>query len=157
MQGENKPIDDAAKRRRHELDDLLSGTFNSILSVEEKSLQNRFTKGLSMSEIHTVVAVGLHEENPMSAVAARLNVTLATLTVAINKLVAKGLVERHRGQADRRQVFITLTCQGRKVYRAHELFHKDMIDQALVGLSLEEEEVLAAALARVKTFFEGLT
>lgn len=145
----------AAKRRRRELDNLLSGTFNSILSVEEKSLQNRFTQGLSISEIHTIAAVGLHEENPMSAVAARLDVTLATLTVAINKLVAKGLVERRRGQTDRRQVFIMLSCQGRKVYRAHELFHQKMIDQALEGLSLEEEEVLAAALVRVKDFFDA--
>ncbi|MEF9840994.1 MAG: MarR family transcriptional regulator [Raoultibacter sp.] len=148
-------IDDAARQRRHELNDLLSGTFNSILSVEEKSLQNRLTQGLSISEIHTITAIGLHEMNPMGAVAARLGVTLATLTVAVNKLVKKGFVCRHRGEADRRQVFITLTCQGRKVYRAHELFHKHMIDQALAELSLEEEEVLARSLLKVKHFFDG--
>ncbi|MEG0071817.1 MAG: MarR family transcriptional regulator [Raoultibacter sp.] len=147
-------IDGAAKRRRRALNDLLSGTFNSILRVEEKSLQNRLTQGLSISEIHTITAIGLHEMNPMSAVAARLDVTLATLTVAVNKLVTKGFVLRHRGEADRRQVFITLTCAGRKVYRAHELFHKHMIDEALIGLSLEEEEVLATALLKVKSFFD---
>lgn len=32
---------DASRRRREELDELLSGTFNSILRIEERSLDNR--------------------------------------------------------------------------------------------------------------------
>ena len=68
------------------LDDLLSSTFNSILRIEERSLNNRLTEGLSITELHTICAIGLHETNPMNVIANRLGVTLATLTVMINKL-----------------------------------------------------------------------
>lgn len=38
------------------LDELLSSTFNSILRIEERSLNNRLTEGLSIAELHTICA-----------------------------------------------------------------------------------------------------
>lgn len=145
---------DASQRRREELDGLLSGTFNSILRIEERSLDNRLTHGLTITEVHTIVAMGLHERSPMNVVAARLGVTLATLTTAVAKLVRKGFVERSRSEDDRRVVLVSLTKKGRQVLRAHNLFHHQMIDEALADLSEEEERVLAEALAKVKAFFD---
>ena len=145
---------DASRRRREELDELLSGTFNSILRIEERSLDNRLTHGLTITEVHTIVAVGLHERNPMNVVAARLGVTLATLTTAVAKLVRKGFIERSRFEDDRRVVLVSLTKKGRQVLRAHNLFHHQMIDEALADLTEEEERVLAEALAKVRAFFD---
>ncbi len=142
-------------KRRAELDELLSTTFNSILRVEEQSLDNRVTRGLSITEIHTIIAVGLHESNPMSIVAARLNITLATLTIAVNKLEGKGFIEKERSQTDRRKVMIRLTKEGRQVYRVHDMFHKNMITEALADLTEQEEIVLSKALSKVKQFFEN--
>jgi len=146
---------DASRRRREELDELLSGTFNSILRIEERSLDNRLTHGLTITEVHTIVAVGLHERNPMNVVAARLGVTLATLTTAVAKLVRKGFIERSRFEDDRRVVLVSLTKKGRQVLRAHNLFHHQMIDEALADLTEEEERVLAEALAKVRAFFDA--
>lgn len=153
--GPRAEVDDAVRARRQEIDDLLSGTFNSILRIEERSLDNRLTQGLTITEVHTIVAVGLHEHSPMNVVAARLGVTLATLTTAINKLVKKGFVDRERAEDDRRKVLVSLTKKGRQVLRAHNLFHHQMIDEALADLSEEEERVFAAALAKVKAFFDA--
>ena len=147
-------LDNEALRRRVELDYLMSNTFNAILHIEEKSLQNKLTEGLTITEVHTIAAIGLYETNPMNVVAARLNVTLATLTTAVNKLVKKGFIDRERCSKDRRKVLIRLTKQGRQVFRVHDLFHKRMIGDALSGLSLEEEEVFSKALQKVKLFFE---
>ena len=93
------------------VDTLLSDTFNSILRIEERSLKNRLTEGLSIAELHTIVAVGLHEINSMKVVASRLDVTMATLTAAMNKLERKGFVERSRSEIDRRQVLVQLTSK----------------------------------------------
>ena len=130
MDGSNETAS-ASQRRREEIDDLLSGTFNSI------------------------VAIGLHERNPMNVIAARLNVTLATLTTAVNKLANKGFVERTRAEDDRRKVLVSLTKKGRQVLRAHNLFHHQMIDEALADLTEEEERVFAGALKKVKGFFDA--
>lgn len=154
--GESGSIDaSASRRRRDEVDELLSSTFNSILRIEEKSLDNRLTHGLTITEVHTIVAVGLHERNPMNVVAARLSVTLATLTTAVNKLVEKGFIRRTRSENDRRKVLVSLTKKGRKVLRAHNLFHRQMIDEALADLSEEEERVFAEGLSKVKAFFDA--
>ncbi|HJF64870.1 MarR family transcriptional regulator [Slackia equolifaciens] len=139
---------------RQEVNDLLVETFNSILRVEQDVLNNRLTESLTIAEIHTIHAVGLHDSSPMNVVAARLGVTLATLTASINKLVSKGFVTRSRSQADRRQVLVSLTAPGRSAYRTHELFHKQLVDAALSVLSPEEEAVFARSLVKVKEFFE---
>ena len=39
----------ASRKRRADIDDLLSGTFNSILRIEEQSLDNRLTHGLTIT------------------------------------------------------------------------------------------------------------
>lgn len=147
---------DITKEEKRELDDLLSNTFTSIMRLEERSLKNRLTDGLTITEIHTISAIGLHEEHTMSEVAARLTVTLATLTATVNKLVAKGFVERERSAEDRRRVMIRLTRRGREVCRAHSLFHRHMIDQALEGLDAEEARVLVGAVSKIKDFFDGM-
>lgn len=91
----------------------------------------------------------------MNVVAARLGVTLATLTTAVAKLVRKGFIERSRFEDDRRVVLVSLTKKGRQVLRAHNLFHHQMIDEALADLTEEEERVLAEALAKVRAFFDA--
>ena len=143
-----------AQKRRAMLNDLLSNTFNSILRVEEKALDNKLTEGLTITEVHTMIAVGLYESNPMSTVAIRLGVTLATLTTAINKLVRKGFIVRERDSEDRRKVLIRLTKRGRQVYRVHHMFHNKMLSEALADLSDQEEQVLSSSLEKVKAFFD---
>lgn len=147
--------EDTSLERRVRIDDLLTGTFNSILRTEEKSLNNRFTQGLTITEVHTIVAVGLYEAQPMNVVAARLEITLATLTIAVNKLAAKGYMERTRDEEDRRKVRVSLTTEGRKVVRAHNMFHQQMISEALEELSDEEERIFEQALTKVKHFFDS--
>lgn len=137
------------------LDELLSSTFNSILRIEERSLNNRLTEGLSIAELHTICAVGLHEANPMKVIANRLGITLATLTVMINKLEKRSYVKRERSEKDRRQVLVALTAKGRKAMRAHDAFHKKMVESALADLTPEEEGVFVKAVGKVKAFFDN--
>lgn len=144
----------AARKRREDINDLLSETFDSVMRIEERSLDNRLTQGLTINEIHTLVAVGMYEQNCMSEVASRMGVTLATLTKVVNKLVSKGYIERARDESDRRKVLLSLTKRGREVVRVHDMFHRRMIDEALGDLSEEEEIVLASSLTKIKAFFD---
>lgn len=138
------------------LDDMLSNTFNAVLRIEEQSISSRLTQGLTIAELHTLVAIGLHEKNPMKVVAKRLNIRVASLTAAINKLEAKGFVERYRSEKDRRQVLVSLTMRGRKAFRAHERFHKKLVDDVLETLTPDEERVFMKALGAVKSFFDRM-
>lgn len=136
------------------LNEMLSTTFNSITRIEEKSLNNRLLQGLTIAEIHTLAAVGLHQTVPMKTIGTKLGVTMATVNASVNRLEAKGYVTRARGEQDRRQMLVTLTTNGRKALRVHDAFHRKMVDRALEGLSRDEEAALVKALVNVKAFFD---
>ena len=90
----------------------------------------------------------------MSEIANSLNITVGTLTTAINKLIKKDYVERKRIETDRRVVLVQLTRKGKLAYRIHERFHREMINNALSSLNSEEERVLVDALEKMTIFFK---
>lgn len=131
---------------------LLIEVFNDILTIEENALKNGAFKDISVTEVHTIEAIGMYIPKTMSDVARKLNITVGTLTVAINNLVKKGYVKRKRSEIDRRVVKISLTNKGRLIYRVHEKFHSDMIKAIIVGLSEQETQVFNKALINISDF-----
>ncbi len=140
---------------KYVLNELLVTIFNDILEIEQTALQEGVLKDLSVTEIHTIEAIGMYHPRTMTEVANDLNITVGTLTTAITKLVKKGYVERTRGEEDRRSVMIALTRKGKLAYRVHEKFHQDMISETIKGLTDEEEKVLIRSLEKVNSFFKS--
>lgn len=136
------------------LNKLLVQLFNDILQIEEKSLKNTQFTDLSITEIHTIEAIGLDRSRTMGEIAHDLRITVGTLTTAITKLIKKGYVERKRIEEDRRVVLVNLTESGQKVFDAHNLFHKEMIDEILENVQGDDLKVLTNALSEVSKFFE---
>lgn len=136
------------------LNELLVHLFDDILKIEEKTLQGGSLKDLSVTELHTIEAIGMYSERTMSEVAQDLKITVGTLTTAINKLIKKEYVERKRIEEDRRVVLVKLTKKGKLAFRLHEKFHNDMIRETINGLTENEEEVLISSLEKVNGFFK---
>ena len=136
------------------LNKLLVQLFNDILHIEENSLKNIDLIDLSMTEIHTIEAVGIKDAKTMGEIAHDLRITVGTLTTAITKLIKKGYVERKRIEEDRRVVLVNLTSKGEEVYKDHQVFHEEMICAMLSNFSDEEEQVLSKSLEKLNNFFE---
>jgi DNA-binding MarR family transcriptional regulator len=136
------------------INELLVNIFNDILQIEQNELQSGHLKDLSVTEIHTIEAIGMYDPRSMSEVAADLGITVGTLTTAINRLINKGYVDRKRIEEDRRVVQIQLTKKGKLAYRIHEKFHVDMVKQTMDDLSENEEEVLITSLEKLNKFFK---
>ena len=136
------------------INDLLVETFNDILQIEMKALKKGVLNDLSITEIHTIDAIGMYEYRTMTEVSQDLKITLGTLTTAINKLHKKGYVDRKRGEEDRRSVMIALTRKGKIAYRIHDKFHSQMVQATINGLNSEEEEVLIKSLEKLNNFFK---
>ncbi|ADY57307.1 transcriptional regulator, MarR family [Syntrophobotulus glycolicus DSM 8271] len=134
------------------LSEFLLKTFNDILAVEEYEIKKGPFSNLSISEIHTIAAMGMYKPRTMSEVAADLNVTVGTLTAAINNLVKKGCVERKRDEDDRRVVKIQLTKKGKLAYRIHEKFHLEMVKETTKGLP-DRENILLDSLRKLYDHF----
>ena len=136
------------------INELLVQLFNDVLQIEEQSLKEGVLSDISITEIHTIEAIGMYNERTMSEVAQKLKITVSTLTTAINKLIKKGYVERKRIEEDRRVVLVKLTKRGKLAARLHQRFHGEMINNAIEGLSLEEEEILISSLNKLNNFFK---
>jgi len=136
------------------LSELLVDTFKDILEIERKSLQNGDFRDVSVTEMHTIEAIGVDSVKSMSEVAFKLDITVGTLTTAINHLVKKGYVERMKTQRDRRIVQVKLTKKGELAFRIHEKFHSDMVNETIEGLSQEEEEIFMKSLEKLNLFFK---
>ncbi|WP_350342879.1 MarR family transcriptional regulator [Proteinivorax tanatarense] len=136
------------------LNELLVELFNDILIIEQNALKIGDFSDLSITEMHTIEAVGKEKQRTMSQVATDLKVTIGTLSIAINSLVKKGYVEKVRSERDRRIVYLTLTKKGKLAYKVHEKFHNEMVKQTISGLTEQEEQVLIKALEKLNKFFK---
>jgi DNA-binding MarR family transcriptional regulator len=76
--------------------------------------------GVTVSQCHTLLQVGLRDSLSLVDLAAELNLDTSTLSRTVQGLVLLGLVDRRADAGDRRYVTIALTAQGRKVAAAIE-------------------------------------
>ena len=135
------------------INDFLVDAYGRISKIEERAMTTGLGSAISITEIHIIEKIGLTEPARMSEIAHLLGVTLATLTVACDKLEAKDLVRRARSRTDRRVVHVTLTPRVRAVYEYHRSFHERMISSILDTLSPEQSAVLAQSLEKLQDFF----
>ncbi|MBX7409005.1 MarR family winged helix-turn-helix transcriptional regulator [Clostridium chauvoei] len=136
------------------VNELLVKIFDDILEIEEKTLKHGHLSDLSVTEMHTIEAIGMYSYRTMSEVAQELDITVGTLTTAINKLIKKDYVERKRIEEDRRVVLVGLTKKGKLAFRLHEKFHNEMVQSTIEGLTEEEEEILISSLERLSEYFK---
>ena len=140
----------------NELNELLVETFQSVLKVEEQMLKSASNINLTISELHLLESVGKSDEKgkTISDIAEDLDITLPSVTIAINKLVKKGYVEKVRCENDGRVVYVTLTKLGHKVDSAHQYFHRQMVRQVTKELSEDEKLVMLKGITALNGFFK---
>ena len=143
-------MDDAYKM----INQTLVSLINEIWELEEKAIITDEFKDLTNNDMHVIEAIGLGEGNNMSSIARKLNITVGSLTTAMNSLVKKGYVVRARGKEDRRIVYISLSDKGRRAYEHHAEFHRKMVEAVVETLDEEEIPVLTKALDNLYHFFK---
>ena len=112
------------------VNDYLVSVFNDILTIEESELKKSQFNDLSITEMHTIEAIGMYN------------------------LVKKGYVERLRSEDDRRVVKLGLTKKGKLLFRVHQHFHREMVKNILKGMEQEEEQALLRALKNLHDFLQ---
>ncbi|MGI6017455.1 MAG: MarR family winged helix-turn-helix transcriptional regulator [Marvinbryantia sp.] len=133
---------------------ILVDLINEIWELEEKAIITEEFSDLSNNDMHIIEAIGVEDGDNMSSVAKKRNITVGSLTTAVNHLVKKGYVDRSRGEEDRRIVMIRLTEKGRKAYWHHADYHRQMTEAVLEKLSEEELPVLFKMLDALTVFFK---
>jgi MarR family transcriptional regulator, 2-MHQ and catechol-resistance regulon repressor len=84
----------------------------------------------------------------------RIDLTSGSMTTAIDRLEARGLVTRADHATDRRTWVIHLTSEGRKLISKVFAEHEQAMDRAMRGLSKSELSTLTDLLKRLGTTAE---
>ncbi len=113
------------------------------------------TTGLTAPQLLIMQTINRLGQLPASVLAREVAVSQATVSAIIDRLVAAGLVERRRGETDKRVVNLQLTAAGQgKLAQAPELLQAGFL-RKYRKLEEWERHMLVAALQRIATMMDA--
>lgn len=142
-----------------QLNRFLVEVFHDVLRLEEQALAKGQFQNLSVSEMHVIEAVvngQAENQTGMAALAAKLQVSAGTLTIAVKTLEQKGYLLRCKNSVDRRRVTVAVTPLGQAAFTSHQAFHRQLIHAVAQQLPPQQLASLASALSTLHHFFDKL-
>jgi MarR family 2-MHQ and catechol resistance regulon transcriptional repressor len=126
-----------------------------VLWKASRALQAYAEKSILKLELgasdFAVLEAALHKGPlPVNEIGKKVMLTSGSITVAVDRLEAKGLVERRAHSTDRRAKIVHLTKEGRKlITRAYADHAADLEQLASASLTRAERETLIRLLKKI--------
>ena len=137
-----------------QLNNIIIDLYNWVPKVEERALRSSFGSLVTAAEARILDVIGQRKDKmTISEVAAALQITVPTITVALKKLVDKGFVTKTACIADGRRFLVSLTQQGEKICEMHGHFKEKLVEAATAGLSDDEKDILLSCVKKLSDFF----
>jgi len=139
-----------------ELAEGLHRVLSKLVSVLRRGDTSRVATGdtsrvatgdLTLAQLSILVTLIDRGPIRMTELAAHERVRTPTTTVAIRRLEKLGLVKRSKDQSDLRAVLVDITDRGLAVHRESLANRRAALAEMLAGLSDDDRETLAKALA----------
>jgi DNA-binding MarR family transcriptional regulator len=125
----------------------------NIVEFYEKlsSWEHEVVRGsdLTPGQMHAIEIIGHEKSLRMKELAEKLGVTTGTLTVSVDRLERKGLIERKPHETDRRSYRIVLTSAGEKHFVQHHKFHLKLTEEIASTLTPDELKTFELVLEKV--------
>lgn len=138
-----------------QLSGLMLRSYNSLEKLELQMLRVSKSINLSMSELRLLQAVAAHGEDEganISELSEALEISLPSVTAAVNKLVTKGYVHKEKSPGDGRVVRVVLTREGRRAERVQRYYHRRMVRELATELSDAEREAIIKGVTKLEDF-----
>lgn len=103
--------------------------------------------GLTLGQCHTLLEVGNRNEVSLVDLAAAFGLDTSTLSRTVQGLVVVGLVDRRASPRDRRFVTISLTAEGRRVFRNIEDRFNGYFGEILLRIPAARRKAVVEAVA----------
>lgn len=130
------------------LEEAFNFVGNMTTVIEERTM-DKSIEDLTIGELHVIEMVNKNNNKPMTLIAKKLHVTVGSLTIGVNRLVQKGYLLRIRDEMDRRVILLSITPQGKKVLKAHDKFHEDILGLVLDNIQLQQAVKVMTQFANV--------
>ena len=131
----------------------LSDCMHAIMAetqLNDKKLMS-FLSAFGPQEFPVLMTVGHQGSCIMSDIAAKMQLSLSSITGIVDKLEAKQVVRRVRSGEDRRIVQVVLTDEGNKVYQTALEGHLELMRTHLKALDPQEQDTFVALFRKIAT------
>jgi DNA-binding MarR family transcriptional regulator len=129
-----------------QLESALVGVWTALLAGADGELSRTSASVLNMLS---------DRPRRITELAAAQAVAQPTMTVAVQKLEARGLVTRERATDDRRATNVVITDQGRATLAARRAARAGQLEERLANLTPAQRKALAAALPALHALTPG--
>lgn len=87
------------------------------------------TVPVNTAAIHLLETVGKHENCNLTEIAEMLDITKGAVSQMATKLEKENLISRHRNGTNDKDIFFSLTEEGRRVFDGHEILHQELSEK----------------------------
>jgi MarR family 2-MHQ and catechol resistance regulon transcriptional repressor len=108
-------------------------------------------KGLSSSQFRALGVLIENESMKQNAIARALNKTDGNVTVVIENLHKRGLIQRERNESDRRVVLIRATEKGRKLYEELLPVYQERLSDLLESINADDLDAMERLTHRLRS------
>ncbi len=138
------------------LNRVLKEMYPQVMRLQEKMVSLSADANLSRTEMHALEIIHELPGATLTQIAEALEVTKATASVSVNRLVKKGYLEKHQLPFDKRKSELSLTPSGEECCKKHRDFHDKMIDSILSEFKVSEHPELLRSMSALVEFFAAL-
>ncbi len=123
--------------------------WKAYAALHQHALESIESLGLGYSDFG-VLEILLHKgPTPVNTIGAKINLTSGSISVAVDRLEERGLVERRSDPDDRRTRVVHLTAHGRKLIEEAFASHAAAMETATSALTGEERRQALALLRKL--------
>ena len=128
----------------------------AMQAITRYALANLEETGLGLSDFAVLEALLHKGPLPVNVIGPKVNLTPGSISVAVDRLLAKGFVSRTESSEDRRVRVVALTPRGKSVITPIFRAHVETMEKVFAGLSRQELRQLEQQLKRVGKQAESL-
>jgi MarR family 2-MHQ and catechol resistance regulon transcriptional repressor len=125
-------------------------------SLSRHAMKSIEPSGLGLSDFAVLEVLLSRGPQKVNDIGRRVDLTSGSITTAIDRLEARGLVAREQDDADRRTRMVRLTPAGRAHIRAVFAQHTAALEAASSGLTKAERKSLISLLKKLGITAEGV-
>ena len=131
-------------------------TMRATHALKERALNHIQSSNLCLTDFLILESLLHKGKMPTCAVASKIPITTGSMTAAVDRLEAKGLIERTHHDTDRRTRLIDLTEKGRELIVPFFADHAAIIRSATGGLNDDEKLEFIRLAKKLGKFAEAI-